>query len=264
MVAPRACTPAVCTAQARCTRTLPQCAAASPPPQQRRRRRDVCASAAFGRPPAADPFAAPPPRTRRETPPAPPPPADAEDGTAARGELFWDDTLPTPVFDVPLALRAPGAPPHTSFARMESLERLFPGTGLSAAFHSNASFRTALRNATRADLFRDPGRGASAAALIRGARSTMVLDWRPAVAPGAVCAEMDAALKAANVALSGADLLRGLTALCVASDARGDAVAGSLTDIVENGRQQVRHSWHQDSGLRVNTVLLVRFPACVA
>ncbi len=159
---------------------------------------------------------------------------------------------------VPEALRAPGAAAHTAFARTESLERLFPGTGLAEAFHSSARFRANLRAAARADLFRDPGRGDAAAALMLAANSTVVLDWRPAVAPGAVCAAMDAALAAAGVALSGAELLRGLTALCVAPDADGDAVAGSLTDIVDNGRARVTHSWHQDSGLRVNTVLLVR------
>jgi hypothetical protein len=132
---------------------------------------------------------------------------------------------------------------------------------LADAFHTSAVFRSALRAGARADLFRDPGRGAAAAAAMLAPTSTVVLDWRPATADGAVCAALDAALAAAGVRLSGAQLLRGLTALCAAPDAGGDAVAGSLTDIVDNGRQQVRHSWHQDSALRVNTVLVVRAAA---
>lgn len=86
--------------------------------------------------------------------------------------------------------------------------------------------------------------------------STCVLDWRPAAAPGAVCAALDAALAQAGVRLRGAELLAGLAALCAVPDGE-DAPAGSLTDIADTGRKQVAHSWHQDSGLRVNTILMV-------
>ena len=150
----------------------------------------------------------------------------------------------------------PGAPPCTALPRLASLEEVFPGTGLAEAFHSSAAFRAALRAATRRDLFRDPGRGPAAAAQMTAMGSTCVLDWRPATAQGAVCGAMDAALAAAGVNLSGAALLSGLAALCAAPGE--DKAAGSLTDIAHTGRKQVAHSWHQDSGLRVTTVLLVR------
>ena len=156
----------------------------------------------------------------------------------------------------------PGAPACTALPRLASLEEVFPGTGLADAFHSSAVFRAALRAATRRDLFRDPGRGPAAAAQMTAMGSTCVLDWRPATQQGAVCAAMDAALAAAGVRLRGAALLSGLAALCSVPES-DDKAAGSLTDIAHTGRKQVNHSWHQDSGLRVTTVLLVRVLAAV-
>ena len=152
----------------------------------------------------------------------------------------------------------PGAPACTALPRLASLEEVFPGTGLADAFHSSAAFRAALRAATRRDLFRDPGRGPAAAAQMTAMGSTCVLDWRPATQQGAVCAAMDAALAAAGVRLRGAALLSGLAALCTSAAPEEDKAAGSLTDIAHTGRKQVAHSWHQDSGLSVTTVLLVR------
>ena len=78
-----------------------------------------------------------------------------------------------------------------------------------------------------------------------------------------VQAQHDAALAAAGVRLRGAELLSGLAALCaVPAAAGGEPPAGSLTDIADTGRKQVAHSWHCDSGLRVNTILMARACAC--
>jgi hypothetical protein len=217
-----------------------------------RRRCAAVVAAAFGQPRAADPFGAPPAPRRAPPPPSPvavpiqrPQPSEAWAGE------------PPPRFPVPEALRMPGAPACTALPRLASLEEVFPGTGLADAFHSSAAFRAALRAATRRDLFRDPGRGPAAAAQMTAMGSTCVLDWRPATQQGAVCAAMDAALAAAGVRLRGAALLSGLAALCSVPES-DDKAAGSLTDIAHTGRKQVNHSWHQDSGLRVTTVLLVR------
>jgi hypothetical protein len=217
-----------------------------------------CSAAAFGQPRSVvDPFGAPPARSRAP-PPSPPaaPPQEAHAAPSAATLPTWAGE-PPPRFPVPEALRAPGAPPCTALPRLMGLEAVFPGRGLADAFHSSAPFRAALRSATRRDLFRDPGRGAAAAAQMLAMGSTCVLDWRPAAAPGAVCSALDAALQQAGVRLRGAELLSGLAALCVAPG--GEAPAGSLTDIADTGRKQVAHSWHQDSGLRVNTILMVRF-----
>jgi hypothetical protein len=48
------------------------------------------------------------------------------------------------VFNVPEALRAPGKPAVTQHVRFYALDDVFPGTGLGAAFDSDASFRAAL------------------------------------------------------------------------------------------------------------------------
>lgn len=135
-----------------------------------------------------------------------------------------------------------------------SLEAVFPASGLSAAFHSGPEFRTALRLAARADLFDSStvGSDSKRQRALHAPSSTVVLDWRR----GALgCPRMDAVLESAGVALSGCALLSRLSALCRA-EGSSDSPAGSLTDIVSNGRAGSAHSWHADSGLRSNTVLL--------
>lgn len=191
-----------------------------------------------------DPFAVAAPACRAA--PAPTPPS----APAERGPPRWYGE-PRPRLDVSPSLRLPGCSPCSAVPRLLSLEDLLPGTGFAHAFHASALFRTKVRSAARDDLFEPPA-GASAAgvAAVRALTSTLVPDWRRGLQEGSTPA-LDNVLAAAGVKLSGAGLLRGLTA-----PLSGGAPAGSLTDIVDTGRAAVRHSWHADCGLARNTLLL--------
>ena len=159
--------------------------------------------------------------------------------------------MPAPNVGARAHRRRQGAQEIAVHERFTSLDALFPRSGLGEAFDTDAVLRRAIRVATRTDLFATNPRWSDAAnAAVRGLHSTLVMDWRLAERG---MPQLDAAFAAAGVALRGADFILGLGALCGGG---ADAPAGSLTDIVHNGRSAVAHSWHQDSGLFSNTVMV--------
>lgn len=94
---------------------------------------------------------------RREAQPAQSePPAATESAAAAEPPLVGRESRDVEVWEVPVALRMPGAARVTEHGRHASLEEIFPGSGLAEAWHTNAELRVALRHALRVDLFSPP------------------------------------------------------------------------------------------------------------
>ena len=158
-------------------------------------------------------------------------------------------------WEVPEPLRMPGAKRVTEHGRHASLDEIFPGSGLAEAWDTNGELRRALRHALRADLFTPPPQWSEKQ--IKFATeldSACMVSWSRVASGERACAAFSAALAAHGVALRGDELLLGLGALC------GQQPHGSLIDIVPL-RRKVAHSWHQDSGIPSNTVLLGFPPA---
>ena len=94
---------------------------------------------------------------RREAQPAQSePPAATESAAATEPPLVGRESRDVEVWEVPVALRMPGAARVTEHGRHASLEEIFPGSGLAEAWHTNAELRRALRHALRQDLFSPP------------------------------------------------------------------------------------------------------------
>ena len=148
-----------------------------------------------------------------------------------------------PVWTVPPDLSA-GAPITPDlYPRTVSLDQLFPGTGLGAAYNSDAEFRAALRAAMRDDL--------RAATRSKGSTCHVVWKDRSTDFPRLTEALRRRGLKS----ITGGEFVLTLGSLC-----GGEATSGSLLEIVNNaagGRDRVLvHSWHQDSGRQQRTVML--------
>ena len=159
-----------------------------------------------------------------------------------------------PVWTVPPDLSA-GAPITPDlYPRTVSLDELFPGTGLGAAFNSDAEFRAALRAAMRYDLFvPDPKLSDEQNAQLRSKGSTCHVVWKDRSTDFPRLTE---ALRRRGLeSITGGDFVLTLGSLC-----GGEATSGSLLEIVNNaagGRDRVLvHSWHQDSGRQQRTVML--------
>ena len=154
------------------------------------------------------------------------------------------------VWEVPEQLRMPGAARVTEHGRHASLEEIFPGSGLAEAWDTNGELRRALRRALRADLFQPPPQwSAKQVQFATELDSACMVSWSQAASGERACDAFSAALAAHGVALDGRAFLHGLGALC------GQRPHGSLIDIVPLNRK-VQHSWHQDSGISSDTVLL--------
>ena len=129
------------------------------------------------------------------------------------------------------------------YPRTVSLDQLFPGTGLGAAYNSDAEFRAALRAAMRDDL--------RAATWSKGSTCHVVWKDRSTDFPRLTEALRRRGLKS----ITGGEFVLTLGSLC-----GGEATSGSLLEIVNNaagGRDRVLvHSWHQDSGRQQRTVML--------
>lgn len=186
------------------------------------------------RAPARRPVPVGPPSTSA---PAPPP-----------AILAGTEASQVPVWSVPPELRMPGAPVCASHGRHVALDDVFPNVGLGEAWERNAALRTALRTALRADLFRAPATwNEKQRRAATGLDAACMVAWT--TARESSCDTFSAAFAAHGISLSGREFLLGLGGLC------GNAPHGSLIDIVPLARR-VAHSWHQDSGISSNTVLL--------
>ena len=152
------------------------------------------------------------------------------------------------VYEVPERLRRPNAERVDAFVRYGSLEDVFPGSGLADAFHSNARFRTEIRRAMRDDLFvPDDSLSAERNAAMRSLSSSVHVNWFESRTGYAALSELFAR---SGVDLTGERFIKGLGALC------GTPCHGTLIDIASIGKQNIRHSWHQDSGYDRYTVML--------
>ena len=162
-----------------------------------------------------------------------------------------NETDDVPVWVVPGPLRMPDAPPAASHGHHVSLDDVFPGAGLGEAWASNTALRTALRQALRDDLFAPlipNGWSEKQRKFALMLDSACMVKWT-AAGTEIACEGFSAAFAEHGIELSGRDFLLGLGALC------GPMPHGSLIDIIPLNRK-VAHSWHQDSGIRSNTVLL--------
>lgn len=167
-------------------------------------------------------------------------------------------TLDAPVWTVPEELRNPGAPPCTEYGHHVSLESIFPGTGLAEAWDTCSSLRTKVRQALRDDLFapllRKQNKSEKQLAVLLSLETGCMISWDMALrahAEGKVTLDrFTEAFKEHGITdLDGTTFLRKLGALC------GRTPHGSLIDIIPLDRA-VPHSWHQDTGIPQNTVLL--------
>ena len=159
-----------------------------------------------------------------------------------------------PVWTVPPDLSA-GAPITPDlYPRTVSLDELFPGSGLGAAFNSDAEFRAALRDGLRNDLYvPDPKLSDERNAQLRSKGSTCHVVWKDRSTDFPRLTE---ALRRRGLeSITGGEFVLTLGSLC-----GGEATSGSLLEIVNNaagGRDRVLvHSWHQDSGRQQRTVML--------
>lgn len=160
-----------------------------------------------------------------------------------------------PVFAVPEAMRAEGAPllGPDDYVRTLGLEELFPNTGLADLFDRDAAFRRELRRAAREDMFTpDPRLSHDANAAIKGLGASLMVSWR--ASPGNWAA-LSALFAAHGLPLDGAAFMAGLAGLV-----SGAAVSGSLIDIVGITGRPVTHSWHQDNGLPGQVTVMLGFP----
>ena len=180
----------------------------------------------------------------------------ADPNSSATDLLVLPSKDAAPVFEVPEALRLPGAGPCMEHGRHVSLEELFPGTGLAEAWDTQSALRTAVRQALRDDLFAPllAGRSAAQRSAALALTSAVMISWSNAVeAAGQGKVTLDrftAAFRTHGITeLDGLDFIRTIGALC------GPTPHGSLIDIIPLDRT-VAHSWHQDSGIPQNTVLL--------
>ena len=159
-----------------------------------------------------------------------------------------------PVWTVPPDLSA-GAPITPDlYPRTVSLDELFPGSGLGAAFNSDAEFRAELRDGLRNDLYvPDPKLSDERNAQLRSKGSTCHVVWKDRSTDFPRLTE---ALRRRGLeSITGGEFVLTLGSLC-----GGEATSGSLLEIVNNaagGRDRVLvHSWHQDSGRQQRTVML--------
>ena len=191
----------------------------------------------------------------RGAPRRPAPPAHSVSSGAGASGLPGALPASVPVWAVPESLRLPGAAAVESHGRHVSLDALFPGSGLADAWDERASLRTAVRQALRDDLMAPLLRGVGgpkrACALSLG--TACMVSWSNALAAHAEgkvdFSRFTAAFAEHGVRLSGEAFIRSLGELC------GAMPHGSLIDIIPLDRR-VAHSWHQDSGLPRDTVLL--------
>jgi len=165
--------------------------------------------------------------------------------------LPGNETNAVPVWTVPEPLRMPGAPVVQTHGHHASLDDVFPGVGLGEAWATNSALRTALRRALRDDLFA-PSIPESWSSKQR--EFALMLDSACMVAWTAAgtertCSLFTTAFGEHDISLTGKEFLLRLGALC------GPTPHGSLIDIIPLKRR-VAHSWHQDSGISANTVLL--------
>ena len=187
---------------------------------------------------------------RRAVPRREPQPAQSEPPAAAELPLVGRESQDVEVWEVPESLRMPGAARVTEHGRHASLDEIFPGSGLAEAWDTSGELRRALRHALRADLFTPPPQwSAKQVQFATELDSACMVSWSQAASGERACDAFSAALAAHGVALGGEAFLHGLGALC------GQRPHGSLIDIVPLNRR-VQHSWHQDSGISSETVLL--------
>ena len=149
---------------------------------------------------------------------------------------------------------APGGGRFNTFLR--DYRALLPtASAFADAWDERASLRTAVRQALRDDLMAPLLRGVGgpkrACALSLG--TACMVSWSNALAAHAEgkvdFSRFTAAFADHGVRLSGEAFIRSLGELC------GATPHGSLIDIIPLDRR-VAHSWHQDSGLPRDTVLL--------
>jgi hypothetical protein len=141
--------------------------------------------------------------------------------------------------------------PHIIFY---GLDELFPGSGLGELFDTNKGFRRDIRIAAREDFYADdPNLSYEANARLRDPRSTMMSSWRRSPSSSSsLYPALSAVFQKYHIDLTGQQLISTLSGLCGATD----HVFGSWIDIIGISGKNVSHSWHQDSGLDQNTVML--------
>jgi hypothetical protein len=148
-------------------------------------------------------------------------------------------------------LLIPVTQPHIRFLGWDTL---FPGSNMGAVFHGNSHFRRDLRRAARQDFVRPLQLKESVKqAMVNDDASSLQSSWR---------VENDFDCMSQVFIQYGLDTITGQSFVRALSDLCGDTpyVFGSWIDIVGIRGKRLNHSWHQDSGLDQNTVM-VGFPS---
>eukprot|EP00607_Mallomonas_marina_P004269 CAMPEP_0182431196 /NCGR_PEP_ID=MMETSP1167-20130531/47189_1 /TAXON_ID=2988 /ORGANISM="Mallomonas Sp, Strain CCMP3275" /LENGTH=299 /DNA_ID=CAMNT_0024617255 /DNA_START=323 /DNA_END=1219 /DNA_ORIENTATION=- len=138
-----------------------------------------------------------------------------------------------------------------------SLDDLFPGKNLGMIFDKDEIFRRKIRLAAREDFFvYDPKLSDKANAILKDPGSTLMSNWQMQNDYN----HLSRVFSDYNIDITGKLFITILSDLCTVHHDHEAPITsnifGSWIDIIGVKNRKVNYSWHQDSGLNQNTVMM--------